>query len=293
MNAIEYRLPQDFDKSFIVFQEIGVFFPCPWHYHPEYEIVLVNKSSGRRMVGDHIGYFDEGDLVFLGPMLPHVWINDTEYLTGNAKCQAEAIVIHFLDNFLGKSLSNIPEMESFRKILNLSNRGLVIKGETRKKIASIMNELLDMSGLMRISKLFTILDILANSSEYEVLASPSYLTTIQIQATDRFDKIHKHIIKNFDSDISLPEIASIANMGITTFCNFFKEHYRVTFIEYVNSIRIGHACKLLSDKNQNVAQVAYRCGFKNLANFNRQFRKFKNMTPSDFRKNIQLKRLSA
>jgi len=293
MNAIEYRLPQDVDKSFIVFKEEGIFFPCPWHYHPEYEIVLVNKSTGRRMAGDHIGYFEEGDLVLIGSMLPHVWVNDIEFLTGKATYRAEAVVIHFSDNFLGKNLTNIPEMESLKKILSLSNRGLLIKGEARDKISKIMNNLLDMSGLMRLSALFMIFDILANNQEYDTLASPSYAKNIQLNATDRFDKINKYIIKNFDNDISLPEIASIANMGITTFCNFFKEHYRVTFVEYVNSMRIGHACKLLSDKKRNVAEIAYSCGFKNLANFNRQFKKFKDMTPSEFRKNIKLDKLSA
>lgn len=288
MNAIEYRLPQDVDKSFIVFREKGIFFPCPWHYHPEYEIVLVNKSSGRRMTGDHIGYFDEGDLVLIGSSLPHVWVNDIEFLTGQAGYEAEAVVIHFSDNFLGKNLDNIPEMESFKKILNLSNRGLVIKGKTRDKISKIMNDLLHMSGLMRLSGLFMIFDILANSHEYETLASPGYAKNIELNTTDRFDKINKFILKNFDKDISLPEIASVANMGITTFCNFFKEHYRVTFIAYVNSIRIGNACKLLNDNNQNVSEVAYTCGFKNLANFNRQFKKFKNMTPSEFKRNMKV-----
>src|SRR5690606_11092875 len=142
-------------------------------------------------------------------------------------------------------------------ILSLSNRGLLIRGEARNRISKIMKDLLGMSGLMRLSGLFMIFDILANNQDYDTLASPSYAKSIQLNATDRFDKINKYIIKNFDSDISLPEIASIASMGITTFCTFFKEHYRVTFIEYVNSIRIGHACKLLSDKKRNIAEVAY------------------------------------
>ncbi len=291
MDAIEYRLPQDVDKSFIVFQEKGAFFPCPWHFHPEYEIVLVNKSSGRRMAGDHIGYFEEGDLVILGPMLPHAWVNDPKYINGEADHLADATVIHFLDDFLGKNLINIPEMGSFKNVLELCNRGLLIKGNARKRIAEIMNGMLDQSGLMRVSGLFMIFDILANTKEYDTLASPGYAKTIHLDATDRFDKINRYIIDNFDNDISLSEIASVANMGITTFCNFFKKHYRVTFIEYVNSIRIGYACRFLSDKNKNIAEIAYSCGFKNLVNFNRQFKRFKNMTPSEFRRNIKVEEL--
>ncbi len=101
MKSVERRLPQEFDKSFIVFNESGTCFPYPWHYHPEYELVLIRKSTGRRMVGDHIGYFDEGDLVFMGPMLPHVWVNDPVFVNGEAGYLADAIVIQFVSDFLG------------------------------------------------------------------------------------------------------------------------------------------------------------------------------------------------
>ena len=95
-------------------------------------------------------------------------------------------------------------------------------------------------------------------------------------------------MRNFDKEISLAEIAAVANMALTTFCNFFKEHYRVTFVEYLNEIRIGHACKLLTEKNKNVVEAAYQCGFNNLANFNRQFKKLKNMTPTEYRRTINM-----
>lgn len=282
MKVIEYRLPKDFDKSFIVFQEKGQYFPCPWHYHPEYELVLVLKSTGRRMVGDHIGYFQDGDLVFMGPALPHVWVNDVGYINGQENNLAEAIVIHFHDKFLGEGFMNIPEMEPLKNFLNLSNRGLVIKGQMRKKINVIMEKMILMNGLQRLASLFEIFNILSSHNEYELLASPGYVQHIQCNATDRFSKITEHIMRNFDRDIPLPEIASIANMALTTFCNFFKEHYRVTFVEYLNTVRIGHSCKLLSEKSQNIAEVAYACGFNNLANFNRQFKKIKKMTPREY-----------
>jgi AraC-like DNA-binding protein len=145
-----------------------------------------------------------------------------------------------------------------------------------------------MNGLKRLSALFAIFDILSTTSDYELLASPGYLQKTQQQYTDRFSKVTEYIMRNFDSDITLPEVASVSNMAVTTFCNFFKEHYRVTFVEYLNTIRIGYACKLLAEKNVNVVEVAYASGYKNLANFNRQFRKYKQMTPTDFRKTVNL-----
>ncbi len=288
MKAIEQRLPQDFDKSFVVFREKGQYFPCPWHYHPEYELVLVVKSTGRRMVGDHIGYFDENDLVFMGPALPHVWVNDPQYLKGEAPYPADAIVIHFTQDFLGAKFFNIPEMGSFRNMLELSRQGLAIKGAARDRINALMKQMLYMGGLKRLAYLISIFDILSDTYEYEVLASPGFIQQTQLDCSDRFGKVTEYIMRNFDKEITLPEAASIANMAVTTFCNFFKKQYRVSFIEYLNSIRIGYACKLLCDERKNIVEVAYGSGFNNLANFNRQFKKLKDMTPREFRKKISI-----
>lgn len=286
MKATEHRIPKDFDKSFAVFREIGQFFPCPWHYHPEYELVLVTKSTGRRMVGDHIGYFEEEDLVFMGPRLPHVWVNDAGFINGEAGYQADAIVVHFMENFLGEEFIAVPEMESLQPVLQMSGHGMVIKGNTREKINAIMKKMLGMNGMQRLSALFSIFDLLANTTEYELLASPGFVENIQFKCSNRFSNITDYIMRNFDRDIPLTEIAAVANMAVTTFCNFFKEHHRITFIEYLNSVRVGHACKLLTEKDHNIAEIAYECGFNNLANFNRQFKKLKRMTPSEYKRTL-------
>ena len=284
MKSIEQRLPKEFDKSFIVFQETGPYFPCPWHYHPEYELVLVLKSSGRRMVGDHIGYFDEGDLVFMAPFLPHVWVNDAQFVQGQATYPADAVVVQFVHNFLGKPFMEIPEMENFNTFLKLSHQGIEIGGPAREKIATLMTRMLPMNGLQRLSALLTIFDILIRNTHYKLLASPGFAQSTHLKSSDHFRRINEYIMQNFQEEISLSDMASVANMGVTTLCNFFKEHYRVTFVEYLNTVRVGHACKLLSEKDINVVEVAYECGFNNLANFNRQFKKFKQMTPSEYRK---------
>jgi AraC-like DNA-binding protein len=284
MEYVELNLPKESDKSFVVFKEVGKFFPCPWHYHPEYELVLVVKSTGRRMAGDNIGYFREGDLVLLGPFLPHLWSNDAKFINGKGNSQAEAIVIHFKENFLGEHLFEIPEMESFKNFLKMSNRGIVIKGAARTKISSLMEKMPDMNGLQRISSLFSIFDALSETTEYELLASPGFVKEVNLNGSDRLNKVINYIMQNFDQDISLSKVASTANMSLTAFCNFFKENYRLTFVEYLNTVRVGHACKLLFDKDRNVVDVAYECGYNSLANFNKQFRKYKNMTPTEYRK---------
>lgn len=238
------------------------------------------------MVGDHIDFFEEGDLVFLGPWLPHVWVNDPEYLYGKSNRKAEAIVIHFTENFLGDRFLSIPETEPFKKVMDIANRGMVIKGQTKNEINVMLERMLSQSGLQRIASMITIFDILSHSSEYELLASPTFELNSKSASSSNLNKINEYIMRNFHNDISLPEIASIANMALTTFCNFFKENYRVTFVEYLTAVRIGHACKILAEQDLNIVQTAYECGYNNLANFNRQFRKLKGMTPSEYRKTI-------
>lgn len=290
MKAVEVYLPQDVDKSFIVFREEGNYFPAPWHYHPHYEFVLVTRSTGRRMVGDHIGYFDTDDLVFMGSMLPHVWVNDPVYLQEKSLDRADALVIHFTEDFLGNGFMNIPEMAGFRRVLKLSERGLALRGKTRSRLNKIIKKMPAMSGLERLSSLLIIFDIMSRTKEYDFLASPMFVQNFQYSSSDRFRKISGYIMENFNKDISLSEIASVANMGVTTFCNFFREQFRVTFVEYLTTVRIGHACKLLVDEDRrSVVEIAYECGYNNLANFNKQFKKLKKMTPTDYRKALEVR----
>lgn len=285
MKAIEFRLPKEFDKSFIVFSEKGSHFPCPWHYHPEYELVLINKSTGKRMVGDHIGHFDEGDLVLMGPNLPHVWVNDKKYIENKDNSAAEGTVIHFTSDFIGQDIFKIPECLSLTEIFKLSSRGIHIKGEVSQQIAEIMISMIFENGLKRLSSIFEIFNILCSMKEYEVLASPNFLFS-SLKENSRHSKINDYILRNFHKPITLNEVAYEANMATTTFCNFFKEHYRMTFIEYVNHIRIGHFCKLISENDKSILEAAYDCGFNSVANFNRQFKKLKGMSPSEFKRSL-------
>jgi len=288
MKYVEQRLPQEFDKSFTVFREVGDYFPCPWHYHPEYELVLVIKSCGRRMVGDHIGYFEDEDLVFMPPYLPHVWVNDPKFFNGESDDVADAIVIHFNEEFLGTDFLKIPEMEAFVNFIKGANQGLAIRGKARKDINGIMKKMISMNGIQRLSALLSIFDILSSTSEYDALASQGFVQKISLKSSDQFKKVTEYIMLNFQEEISLSEVAQVANMAVTTFCNFFKENFRMTFVEYVNTLRVGYACKLLSESDLHIVEVAYKCGFNNLANFNRQFKKYKKMTPTEYRKIVNI-----
>ena len=220
----------------------------------------------------------------MGPLIPHVWVNDPEFLNEEPGYEADAIVIQFQQDFLGCNFMEIPELEEFRTLLKLSQRGMAINGLARKQVNQMMEDMVGKNGLQRLSILLQIFDVLSHNKDFELLASPYAMQNVPLKTSDQFNRINEHIMRNFQEDIPLTEIASVANMAVTTFCNFFKHHYRVTFIEYLNTVKIGHACKLLAEDHLNIVEVAYKCGYNNLANFNKQFKKLKGMTPSEFRK---------
>lgn len=289
MKPVLQRLAQDPDKSFIVYHEKEPFFSCPWHYHPEYQLVLVTKSSGERIVGDHIGYFKEGDLVFIGTQLPHVYDNDPVYSENISGLYAEAIVIQFHPDFLGNELFKAPEFQTFLRFLENSNQGMEITGATSLRIAGIMKAMPGMDGLQRLVSLFTIFSLLSESSDYKLLASAGFMRNFDISASTRVKKVTEYVMRNFRSDITLEMIAGVASMTPTNFCAFFKKYYRQTFVGYLNDIRVGYACKLLGELDKNISEIAYASGFNNMSNFNRQFKKIKGVSPAEYRQSLSRK----
>lgn len=264
------------------------YFPDPWHYHENYEFFLVNKSSGYRIVGDHIGDFKEGDLVFLGPNLPHVWVNRPEFFNGSAGCKADGIVVHFKSDFLGSETMLIPEMTAVKYLLHQSQCGVIILGETKRKVKPLILRMLKSTRLTKISILLSIFQILIDSKELQQLARPSYMNLGVRSDADKRTMILDYIYKNFDSKIKLGQIADLVEMSQTSFSIYFKHHFNMTFIEFLNSVKMRQACLLMRDGAMNISEIAQVCGFNNRSNFNRQFKKHIRMSPRDFRKHLIL-----
>lgn len=286
MKLIIERLNKEAKSSFVLQKDVYPHYPTPWHYHPEYELVLVLKSSGEKIIGDHISSFADGDLAFLGPFLPHVYHNSQIYYEENSNLTAEAIVIHFTKDFLGNHFFNIPEMEAIVSFLENSVMGFSITGKTRQLVARKMNDMLEMPGPVRVIELLTILHTLSETKDKKRLASPGFIQNFKASGSEQITKVCDFIMKNFAADLTLEQVARIANMSPNAFCNFFKRRTRKTFVNFLNEVRVGYACKLLSVDRLNITEVCYSSGFKNLSNFNRQFKRIVNKTPHKYRKDI-------
>jgi AraC-like DNA-binding protein/quercetin dioxygenase-like cupin family protein len=276
MKALIQRLPLSENSSFIADTFVTPHFETPWHYHSEYELVLIIKGQGTRFVGNHISGYKEGNLTFLGPDVPHMFRKENEQEDGGS------LVIHFREDFLGVPFMQAPEMQKIVQLFHRSLMGLNITGDTAAKVSERMYRLLDLQGMDRLIMLFNILNMLAQSTEIEMLSSDEVIGQNR-RDSDRLNKVFDYVMTNFRSEIKLEEIAEIVHMSYSGFCRYFKNRTKKNFTHFVNEVRIGYSCKLLLEKDVSVASACYEAGFNNLANFNEQFKKFLKLTPYQFK----------
>ena len=274
--------------AFVVKDLRQVNFDPKWHFHPEYQLFVVLKGTGTRFIGDHVKHFKEGDIAFTGPNLPHLWRSDNEETDVEDELFVEGVVIYFQEDFMGKTLLQKEEMIKLRQLFLKSHRGLDILGETAAKIKSMMVELLQLEGLDSVIQLLKILNALASTSEYKLLASPGYTNSLKEADTERMSNVHAYVMKNFKGKLSLEEVAALANMTPSSFSRYFKLHANKTFSEFLSEIRIGNACKLLIEQKLNVTQACYESGFQTLSNFNKQFKAITKRTPMAYRKEYEV-----
>jgi len=272
------------DESFY----IGVFQDhidqSKWHYHQEFELSFITEGSGRRIVGDSVEEFHPGDLIFIGPRIPHVWFSQTPLLNQHSGRTLESVYLLFNQDILPTGLTSLPEFSHVNRAMNLSERGIRITGDTLNQVSRIMLQLPYLSSLKRLMLFYEIMDIIGKSNSFFYLASADYVKSKFESTNNRVKKIHEFLMKNYLEDTNLEEIASIVHMAPASTCRFFKSSTGLTIFEYLNKIKIEYACKLLLNTDLNIVNISYDCGFNNLSHFNKQFRKFIGKTPSHFRK---------
>lgn len=252
-----------------------------WHFHPELELIYVNGGSGKRHIGTHMSYFNNGDLVLMGANLPHYGFTDR--LTGNRS----ETVVQMREDFLGEGFFNIPEMSSVKNLLELAKKGLAFTGQTKKKIGKKVEALAWLDQYDRLLGLLGILKELAVSQEYTVLNAGGVAMAIDTQDNDRMNEIYGFIRENFKRPIALEEISDKANMTVPAFCRYFKKISRKTFTKFVNEYRVVHASKLLAETSMSITEVSFESGFNNFSHFNKLFKEFTGKSPSQYRKGLK------
>ncbi len=267
------------DQSFKVWSHGYPYRTVRWHFHPEYELHLVTATDGHRHVGDHIGAFTPGDLVLTGPNLPHNWISSVrEGETVDERC----LVLQFTEAFIQTCIAAFPELRMVATLLAESRRGVRFEPAVAEQVAPAMRSLLGAEGGHRIALFMAVLDLLTRGRR-SPLASIGFQPNASAYLSGTMNVVLQHIGRNFTGDLCEQDLAGLSRQSVSTFSRSFRRHTGMTFVGYVNALRVELACQYLTQAKLSVTEICYAVGFNNVSNFNRQFLALKGMAPSRFR----------
>ncbi|EAZ82995.1 AraC family transcriptional regulator [Algoriphagus machipongonensis] len=276
------RIPDT--KVFVVKELIAPYFDKYWHFHPEYQLVVILKGRGTRYIGDDIKPFKEGDLVMTGPNLPHVWRSDDIYFDPENDLETHLIVIYFPEDFLGNGIFEKEEFEDIGRLMKASIRGLSVNGKSNAEVTKMMKKLVQLKGSSQLVQLLEILTYLSHSKDITPITNPEYINLNKESEKDRMGEVYEYVMNNYKSKITLQEVAELANLSVSAFSRFFKSRANKSFSDFVSDVRISHACKLLHEEDIHISEVCYESGFNTLSNFNKQFKDRIGKTPLNYRK---------
>ena len=268
-------------ESFKIWAHGYPFRTVRWHYHPEYEIHLVTATRGRMFVGDHIGSFEPGNLVMTGPNLPHNWLSD---IPNGGRVDERCLVLQFTAAFANNCAAIFPELSFLSGLLDESARGLLFDTEAGQAAEPIMRALLAARGAARLSPFFDLLELLRHCPTRQQLASAGFEPSPATYLAQPLNHVLHHIARNLTSDLRESELAELSGFHASTFSRAFQRQTGLTFVRYVNHLRINRACEMLVGSERRIADICFEVGFNNLSNFNRQFQALKHMTPRAFRR---------
>lgn len=262
------------ERSIVAFKYSETNFETPWHFHPQYELNFIIKSSGTKFIGDYVGSYVPGELVLLQSNLPHCWKNYNQ-----SDKSSESIVIHWNKEIF----SRIPELNGLFKMLNDAARGIKFSKKQIKDLKPEIEGLLAVKGFDLYMNLLNLL-IKLSSCDYVLLSKATFENNLSSEYESRVSKIHDFIESNYHKKISLLEVSSFVNMSEQSFSRFFSKMMGRPFFTFLNEYRVNIASRMLIDTDWSVAEIGFACGYESLPFFYKKFKKVKNETPIKYRK---------
>ncbi|WKN45477.1 AraC family transcriptional regulator [Tunicatimonas pelagia] len=248
--------------------------------HAEYEISVLTNCSGKRFVGNTIENFTECDLFLIGPHLLHA-VQPDDFERG------DVITVRFLKEGFGSGFFDLPENEHIACLLHEARRGVAFASADVPQLYQKLQEMVSLTGFERMMAFFRLLHLMARNPHRRVLSSNGFSPLINPKDHETVNQTYEYIVNRFaDHRITLGEISDYVNMSPTTFCRYFKKHFRKTFTTFLNEVRVGHACKMLQQTNKTVAEIAFASGYNQLTHFNRQFKRAVGYSPTAYRNNL-------
>ncbi|MCI4671904.1 MAG: AraC family transcriptional regulator [Bacteroidia bacterium] len=248
-----------------------------WHFHPEYELVYIEGSTGTRRVGEHTSTYVGSDLVLIGSNIPHLNFDygvSTDY---------RKVVVHLKKEFVEKHFYNTPELDLIVKLFERSRHGLAFNGSIKKRLGKSLFGLEKLNPFQQYLQLLEILQLLSTQEDIELLHEQAYQNTFSQREQGRLREIYAYVDKHYHQKIALGEVARMSNMSKEAFCRYFKKVSNYTFIEFLNRYRISQSKRILMS-GKSVSDACYQTGFESLSYFNRIFKKICHENPRDFRK---------
>jgi AraC-like DNA-binding protein len=270
-------------SSFAILDKQAPAFDGRFHFHPEIEITLIERSTGRRVVGDSIQPFAPGDLVLIGENLPHQYVSDRMSERATDESLARAKVIQFRADFLGDTWLDLPEFKRIATIINHSSRGLAFSADATRDASGIIANLFSAAEAKRVLLLLELLDVLSRDHKMQPIASAGYLSKINMREGESIDRALEYLNTNFKEPITLEELSDHLHVSPATCNRLLQKSIGRSFKTALIEIRISHACRLLLETEQSILDIAFGSGFTNLSNFNRRFKELKGNSPREYR----------
>jgi len=266
------------EDSFLVFDRVKSEFSFPVHFHPEYELNFIKKGKGvKRIVGDSIEEIEDFELVLIGPNLHHGW------LTNNCiSKEIHEITIQFHRDLFNEEFLSRKIMKPIKDMFERSIHGILFSDKTAVEIYQRISQVSKLDSMDYFLELISILYDLANSRNQRLLSTYT-ANRENFENSDNIKTVYEYVQENFGKKITLAEVADLVNMSHVSFNRFMKKRTGKTFVDYVNDVRIGYAAIRLLEKDNSISEIAFDCGFNNMANFNRVFKKLKKCTPSHYK----------
>ena len=283
MKVLPFTIPVAHDKTIIVQEDNMPFFYPHLHRHPEMQLTLILKGSGTLLAGNRIHSFGPNEIFFIGANIPHVFKSDPGYFAPKSKKIIHSITLFFNTKEKLASLFELSEFRQANAFFTQHHSGFKVPQSSFVRLSRCIAGVQYSSGLDQLIKFFELLTVLTTLENMEPLAYDISPKRFSDQEGIRISNIYNYVMRHYTRDISLEEVASIAYMTPPAFCRYFKKHTCLTFISFLNKVRINEACKKLIDgSGTSVASVAYDCGFNSVPNFNRVFKSAVGKSPREY-----------